>query len=84
MCESNVYIRSENDEVLFFDSADVVRVDGGRIYMRSLFGEEKYYDGEIEEILLSKHKIILKGRDPNPAHTSSVANDAGESGRYRK
>ncbi|MBP1749253.1 MAG: hypothetical protein H6Q52_1792 [Deltaproteobacteria bacterium] len=60
MCESNVYIREKDEEVLFFDSADVVRVEGSRVYMRNLFGEEKYYEGELEEVLLSKHKIILK------------------------
>lgn len=66
MCESNVYIRQEDEEVLFFDSADVVRVEGGRVYMRNLFGEEKYYEGELEEVLLSKHKIILKSRGSQP------------------
>ena len=69
MCESNVYIRDKDEEVLYFDSADVVRVDGNRVYMRNLFGEEKYYDGELKEVQLSKHKIILKSRDQGPGGT---------------
>ena len=75
MCESSVYIREDDEEILFFDSADVVRVDGNRVYMRNLFGEEKYYEGELEEVLLSKHKIILRAKDPQSLKSGEEQND---------
>ncbi len=59
MCESNAYIRKEDREELFLESVALISSEGGRIILRSLFGEEKVLNGHIEEISLVKHKIIL-------------------------
>ncbi|MEK6690597.1 MAG: CooT family nickel-binding protein [Nitrospirota bacterium] len=59
MCESNAYIRKKEKEELFLESVALIRSEGGRIILRSLFGEEKILNGHIEEISLVKHKIIL-------------------------
>jgi predicted RNA-binding protein len=48
--------------VLYFGAVDIIRFEDGLLYMKNLFGEERYYEGKIEEISLLKHKIILRKR----------------------
>lgn len=62
MCESNAYIKKEGKEELYLEGVDLIRPEGNRIYMRSLFGEERFFDGKIKEISLVKHKIVLEGK----------------------
>jgi len=59
MCESNVYIEKDGKEELYLENVDIVRPEEGKIYMRSLFGEQKTFEGAIKEISLVKHKIVL-------------------------
>ncbi len=64
MCDTNVYIYDKNkNEMLFLENVDVIRPEEGKIYMKNLFGEQKVYDGEIEEISLIKHKILLRKKN---------------------
>jgi predicted RNA-binding protein len=61
MCETNAYIeKNGGEEELFLENVDILRPEEGRIYMKNLFGEQKYFEGSIKEISLQKHKIILK------------------------
>ncbi len=60
MCESNAYIKKEDKEELYLESVDLIRPEGSRIYLRSLFGEEREFEGKIREISLVKHKILLE------------------------
>ena len=60
MCETNVYIETNGEEELYLENVDVMKSEDGKIYMRNLFGEQKYFEGTIKEISLNKHKIILK------------------------
>ncbi len=62
MCETNVYIETEGEEELYLENVDIIRQEGGRIYMKNLFGEQKSFDGSIKEISLTRHKIILTKR----------------------
>ncbi len=61
MCESKAYIRRPDgtEELLLEDVAEIKPKDG-KLYLRNIFSEEKVFDGEIEEISLTNHKIILK------------------------
>ena len=59
MCESNAYIKKDGKEELYLESVDLIRPEGEKIYLRSLFGGEKVFNGKIKEISLIKHKIIL-------------------------
>ncbi|MEK6693416.1 MAG: CooT family nickel-binding protein [Nitrospirota bacterium] len=59
MCESNAYIKKDDKEELYLESVDLIKPEDSRIYMRSLFGEERVFNGKIKEISLVKHKIIL-------------------------
>ena len=61
MCETNAYIEKNGGEAeLYLENVDILRPEEGKIYMKNLFGEQKYFEGVIKEISLIKHKIILK------------------------
>jgi predicted RNA-binding protein len=60
MCESNVYIEKDGKEELYLENVDILKPEDGKIYMRNLFGEQKFFEGSIKEISLIKHRIILK------------------------
>jgi len=60
MCEANVYIEKDGKEELYLENIDVLKPEGSKIYMRNLFGEQKFFEGTIKEISLMKHRIILK------------------------
>jgi predicted RNA-binding protein len=60
MCEANAYIYRDGKEELYLENVDIMKPEGGKIYLRNLFGEQKVFDGEIREISLLKHKIILE------------------------
>ncbi len=60
MCEANAYIEKDGTEELYLESVDVLRPeDGGKVFLRNLFGEQKIFEGKVKEISLIKHKIIL-------------------------
>ena len=60
MCEANAYIYEDGKEELYLENVDVMRPEGGKIYLKNLFGEQKVFDGGIKEISLLKHRIILE------------------------
>jgi predicted RNA-binding protein len=60
MCEANAYIYEDGKELLYLENVDIMRPEEGKIYLRSLFGEQKVFEGEIKEISLLNHKIVLK------------------------
>ncbi|MBF0487996.1 CooT family nickel-binding protein [Candidatus Magnetominusculus dajiuhuensis] len=61
MCEANVYIdeRDGKGEVLYLENVDVIRPEDGKLFIKNLFGEQKFFDGQIKEISLIKHRIVL-------------------------
>ena len=60
MCESHAYIMKDGKEELFLENVDVIKPqEGGRLLIRSIFGEQKVFDGHIREISLLKHRIVL-------------------------
>ncbi|MCI4625279.1 MAG: CooT family nickel-binding protein [Candidatus Magnetoovum sp. WYHC-5] len=60
MCEANAYVYDKDGkEVLYLENVDLIRPEEGKLFLRNLFGEQKFYDGKIKEISLIKHKIIL-------------------------
>jgi predicted RNA-binding protein len=60
MCEANAYIYTDGREELYLESVDILRPEGGKIYLRSLFGEQKVFEGKIKEVSLLNHKIVLE------------------------
>jgi predicted RNA-binding protein len=60
MCEANAYIYQDGKEELYLESVDIMRPEEGKIYLKNLFGEQRLFDGEIKEISLLRHKIVLQ------------------------
>ena len=60
MCEANAYVEEDGKEELYLESVDILRPEEGKIYLKSLFGEQKYFEGSIKEVSLIKRRIILK------------------------
>ena len=59
MCETNAYIEKDGSEELYLENVDIIKPEEGRIFMKNLFGEQKYFEGSLKEISLNRHKIIL-------------------------
>jgi len=60
MCEANAYIYKDGHEELYLENVDVMRPEQGKIFMKNLFGEQKIFEGEIREVSLLRHKILLE------------------------
>ena len=60
MCEANAYVVKEGKEELYLENVDVMKPEGGKILLKNLFGEQKVFEGQIKEISLLRHKIILE------------------------
>lgn len=60
MCEANAYIYNDGKEELYLENVDVMKPENGKIFMKNLFGEQKTFEGEIKEVSLLRHKIILE------------------------
>jgi predicted RNA-binding protein len=60
MCEANAYIFENGKEELYLENVDVMKPEEGKIFLKNLFGEQKVFEGEIKEVSLLRHKIILQ------------------------
>ncbi len=60
MCEANAYVYKDGGEELYLENVDIMRPEEGRIFLKNLFGEQKVFEGEIKEISLLRHKILLE------------------------
>ena len=38
---------------------NIIKPEEGKIFLKNLFGEQKIFEGEIKEVSLLKHKIVL-------------------------
>jgi predicted RNA-binding protein len=62
MCESSVFLRRESgDELVMEDVARVVP-EGDEVRVLSLLGDEARVRGEIAEIDLMAHRIVIRER----------------------
>lgn len=62
MCDLNAYIYQEGKEELYLENVNTAKSEEGKVYLRNLFGEQKVFEGTIQEISLSGHRIILAKR----------------------
>ncbi len=60
MCEANAYIFENGKEELYLENVDVMKPEEGKIFLKNLFGEQKVFEGEIKEVSLLRHKIVLQ------------------------
>ncbi len=60
MCESNVYLKKNNEEELIMENVAAITPSGeGTFVLKGLLGEQMEVKGVIEDINLMGHKIIL-------------------------
>jgi predicted RNA-binding protein len=60
MCEANAYVIKDGSEELYLENVDIMKPEDGKILLKNLFGEQKVFEGQIKEISLLRHKIILE------------------------
>ncbi|MTI69421.1 MAG: CooT family nickel-binding protein [Firmicutes bacterium] len=62
MCESNAYLLTKEGEKKIMDNVVHMKPENGKVYLTGLLGDQKIVDGEVEEIKLIEHKILIKGK----------------------
>ncbi|TAL27160.1 MAG: CooT family nickel-binding protein [Nitrospirae bacterium] len=60
MCDINAYILKDGKEELYLENVDVILPEQGKVSLKNLFGEQKVFEGDIKEISLLKHKIVME------------------------
>ncbi len=60
MCDTSAFVQATDGEELLLESVDLIRPEDGKVYLRSMFGEERTFEGSIKEISLAKHRIVLE------------------------
>ncbi len=60
MCESNVYLRDEEGDRLVMEDAVLVERDAGRVKVTDILGEQKEFDGTLEEVTFLEHRIVIR------------------------
>ena len=60
MCELKAYLYKEGKEELYLENVDILRAEGDKIYLKSLFGEEKVFEGRIKEVNIRKNSVLLE------------------------
>lgn len=60
MCEANAYVYKDGVEELYLESVDLLIPEGKTVFLKSLFGEQKTFQGSVREISLLRHRIVLE------------------------
>jgi predicted RNA-binding protein len=60
MCDLTAYVKKHGKEELLLESVNSIRVEGGEVVMRNLFGEEKRVRGAVSEVSLVKNRVIVE------------------------
>jgi predicted RNA-binding protein len=60
MCEANAYVYRDGIEELYLESVDMLVPEEKTVFLKSLFGEQKTFQGRVKEISLLRHRIILE------------------------
>lgn len=60
MCQSNAYLEHDGQQQLIIEDVGLMRPEGDKILLISIFGEEELVDAKIKMIDLLHHKIVLE------------------------
>ncbi|CEN77058.1 CooT family nickel-binding protein [Paraclostridium sordellii] len=60
MCESAAYVLKNNNLERVMENVVSVDPYEGKVYLTDLLGDQKIIDGQIKEIRLMDHKIIIE------------------------
>lgn len=61
MCESAAYVLKNNNLERVMENVVSIDPYEGKVYLTDLLGDQKIIDGQIKEIRLMDHKIIIEG-----------------------
>jgi len=60
VCDVKVYVVKQGKEELLLEAVNLVRVEGGEVTVRNLFGEEKKVKGAVREVSLIKNRLVVE------------------------
>ena len=60
MCQSNAYLEHDGQQQLVIEDVGLMKPEGDKILLISIFGEERLVDANIKMIDLLHHKIVLE------------------------
>ncbi len=60
MCEANAYLVRGDQEELVMEGVDVMEPRGEELYLRSIFGEQKFLRAKLKSTSLVEHRILLE------------------------
>ena len=63
MCESSIIKKKNGEEIVLAEDIDFIKViSKGKLLIRTVLGEERYIDGDIKEIDLHRHRVVIKDK----------------------
>jgi predicted RNA-binding protein len=60
LCESSVYLRDDKGDHLVMEDAVLIERDGDGIKATDILGEQKEFNGTLEEITFLEHRIVIR------------------------
>ena len=60
MCEVRVFKREGGEEKLLLRDVYLIEEEPDGLRFETIFGEQKVFEGEIKEISLLRHRIVLE------------------------
>ncbi len=60
MCEANAYLIRGGEEELVMSAVDILRPEDGCVYLRDVFGEQRWLKARIKEMNLVNHRILFE------------------------
>ena len=63
MCEASAYLIKNGAEQMVLESIDTFDINGDKIRLENIFGEQKTINGRLKEISLVNHKIVFEHID---------------------
>ncbi|KLU65761.1 putative RNA-binding protein [Desulfosporosinus acididurans] len=61
MCETNVYIRTGDDqEELFLEQVDIIEPSEAGLRLVDIFGKQRFINARIKDMNLLNHRIVLE------------------------
>jgi len=60
MCEANAYLVRGDQEELVMEGVDVMEPRGEELYLKSIFGEQRFLRARLKSTSLVEHRILLE------------------------
>lgn len=60
MCESTAYLVKNDVLEKIMENVVYMKPENGKVYLADLLGEQKIVNGEVKEIRLIDHKILIE------------------------